>query len=58
MSKPDFYYYNESEWDRLGCGTLPEDRRRPATEQSNQDIYLVYPADDGYDTTKNPFSQH
>jgi len=22
------------------------------------DIYLVYPADDGYDTPKNPYSQH
>jgi hypothetical protein len=29
MSKPDFYYYNESEWDRLGCGPLPESRKRP-----------------------------
>lgn len=22
------------------------------------DIYLVYPQDDGYDTPKNPYSQH
>jgi hypothetical protein len=22
------YYYSESEWDRLGCGPLPEERRR------------------------------
>ena len=58
MSKPDFYYFNESEWDRLGCGPLPEDRRRPVTENQTQDTYLVYPADDGYDTPKNPFSQH
>jgi hypothetical protein len=25
MKKPDFYY-SESEWDRLGCGTLPDER--------------------------------
>lgn len=22
------YYYSESEWERLGCGPLPEERRR------------------------------
>jgi hypothetical protein len=25
MKKPDFYY-SESEWDRLGCGSLPDER--------------------------------
>lgn len=25
MKKPD-YYYSESEWDRLGCGPLPDER--------------------------------
>lgn len=25
MKKPDFYY-SESEWDRLGCGPLPDER--------------------------------
>ena len=22
------YYYSEKEWDRLGCGKLPEERKR------------------------------
>jgi len=22
------YYYSEKEWDRLGCGPLPEERKR------------------------------
>jgi hypothetical protein len=22
------YYYSEHEWDRLGCGKLPEERKR------------------------------
>ena len=22
------YYYSEREWDRLGCGQLPEERKR------------------------------
>ena len=52
------YYYSESEWDRLGCGPLPEARRRPIAEQPSKDIYLVRPDDNGYDTPKNPFSQH
>jgi hypothetical protein len=25
MKKPDFYY-SETEWDRLGCGPLPDER--------------------------------
>jgi hypothetical protein len=24
----DQYYYSENEWDRLGCGPMPEERRR------------------------------
>lgn len=28
-NKPvDRYYYSEKEWDRLGCGPLPEKRNR------------------------------
>lgn len=28
-TKPvESYYYSESEWNRLGCGELPEKRRR------------------------------
>jgi hypothetical protein len=23
-----YYYYSEKEWDRLGCGPLPEERDR------------------------------
>lgn len=24
------YYYSEEEWNRLGCGPIPEERRRDA----------------------------
>lgn len=27
-------------------------------ETTNPDVYQVYPDDDGYDTPKNPYSQH
>ena len=64
MSKPDFYYYNESEWDRLGCGPLPESRKRPeplskeAKYLGQEEKYLVYPEPDGYDRPVNPYGQH
>ena len=29
QKKPvDRYYYSEKEWDRIGCGPLPEERKR------------------------------
>jgi hypothetical protein len=29
VKKPvDQYYYSEKEWDRLGCGQLPKERKR------------------------------
>ena len=62
MSKPDVYDSAESEWDRLGCGPLPDTRKRPellskeAKFLGKEEKYLVYPEDDGYDTPKNPYS--
>ena len=56
--KPDFYYYNESEWSRLGCGPLPEERRRPQPQTQTEDVYYVYPEEDGYDRPRNPYGQH
>ena len=29
------YYYSESEWTRLGCGPLPEKRRRDGFQQAH-----------------------
>ena len=29
------YYYSESEWDRLGCGVLPEERKRDSFQQAH-----------------------
>ena len=64
MSKPDFYYYNESEWARLGCGPLPSERQRPESTPKQEkylgdnDKYLVYPDDDGTDRYRNPYGQH
>jgi hypothetical protein len=64
MSKPDFYYYAESEWDRLGCGPLPESRKRPdllskeAKFLGKEEKYLVYPEPTGYDLPVNPYGQH
>ena len=64
MSKPDFYYYAESEWDRLGCGALPESRKRPdllskeAKYLGKEEKYLVYPEDDGADRPRNSYGQH
>lgn len=55
------YYYSEAEWDRLGCGPLPEER--DITKINPQDInwgtYLVYPERQGEeDRNINPYSQH
>jgi len=38
QKKPvDKYYYSEKEWDRLGCGPLPEERDH--IRQSHQDAH-------------------
>lgn len=55
------YYYSEAEWDRLGCGPLPEER--DITKINPQDInwgtYLVFPERQGEeDRNINPYSQH
>ena len=54
------YYYSPAEWDRLGCGPLPEDR--DITKINPQDInwgtYLVFPERQGEeDLPNNPYSQ-
>ena len=53
------YYYSEAEWDRLGCGPLPEER--DVSKINPQDInwgtYLVFPERQGEeDRPKNPYS--
>ena len=44
MKKPDFYY-SESEWDRLGCGPLPDERNilkeKTMTPQITNEQYLT-----------------
>ena len=44
MKKPDFYY-SESEWDRLGCGPLPDERNilkaKTMTPQITNEQYLA-----------------
>jgi len=49
------FYYSESEWDRLGCGPLPEERKSQQ-HPNPQDQYLVYPEDNDNDLPRNPFS--
>jgi hypothetical protein len=29
------YYYSEKEWDRLGCGPLPEERKRDVFQKAH-----------------------
>ena len=29
------YYYSEKEWDRLGCGPLPEERKRELHQEAH-----------------------
>ena len=31
------YYYSKSEWDRLGCGPLPDERNRELVKESTSD---------------------
>ena len=39
IKKPvDRYYYSEREWDRLGCGPLPDQRNRDFTPKQKSDI--------------------
>jgi hypothetical protein len=55
----DQYYYSKEEWERLGCGPLPPER--DIALKNSQDVdwkFVVYPEDDGYDRTRNPYSSH
>jgi hypothetical protein len=59
--KKQQYYYSQAEWDRLGCGPLPEER--DITKINPQDVnwgtYLVFPERQGEeDKHLNPYSQH
>jgi hypothetical protein len=52
------YFYSESEWDRLGCGPLPDSRvwkDQPTVDQN----YLVYPEPQSIDSDEkiNPYSK-
>ena len=54
------YYYSPAEWDRLGCGPLPE--ARDISKINPQDVnwgtYLVFPERHGEeDLPNNPYSQ-
>lgn len=55
------YYYSQAEWDRLGCGPLPEDRdiSKINPQDINWGTYLVYPErHQEEDRNLNPYSQH
>jgi hypothetical protein len=55
------YYYSEAEWDRLGCGPLPEERdiSKINPQDINWGTYLVFPERQGEeDRHLNPYSQH
>jgi len=54
------YYYSEAEWDRLGCGPLPEERdiSKINPQDINWGTYLVFPERHGEeDRPNNPYSQ-
>jgi hypothetical protein len=54
------YYYSEAEWDRLGCGPLPEERdiSKINPQDINWGTYLVFPERHGEeDSPNNPYSQ-
>jgi hypothetical protein len=55
------YYYSEAEWNRLGCGQLPEERdiSKINPQDINWGTYLVFPERQGEeDRPLNPYSQH
>jgi hypothetical protein len=45
---PEFFY-SQGEWDRLGCGPLPSERRKDLHECTDED--LVKETQDGMDST-------
>jgi hypothetical protein len=45
---PEFFY-SQGEWDRLGCGPLPSERRKDLHECTNEDS--VKETQDGMDST-------
>jgi hypothetical protein len=55
------YYYTKEEWDRLGCGSLPEDRdiAKLNPQDINWGAYLVFPErlHEDSDEKINPYSQ-
>ena len=55
------YYYSEAEWDRLGCGPLPEERdiSKINPQDVNWSAYLIYPERQHIDSDEkiNPYSQ-
>jgi hypothetical protein len=54
------YYYSAAEWDRLGCGPLPEERDifKINPQDINWGTYLVFPErQDEEDRPNNPYSQ-
>ena len=59
--KNNQYYYTKEEWDRLGCGPLPEER--DISKLNPQDIswgtYLVFPErmNEDSDEKINPYSR-
>jgi hypothetical protein len=50
------YYYSEREWDRLGCGPLPDERRYPEHKPEDS-VYYVYPENHTEDRTIQPYAQ-
>jgi hypothetical protein len=54
------YYYSEAEWNRLGCGPLPEERdiSKINPQDINWGTYLIFPERQGEeDSPNNPYSQ-
>ena len=54
------YYYSETEWHRLGCGPLPEERdiSKINPQDINWGTYLIFPERQGEeDSPNNPYSQ-
>jgi len=58
MKPNNRYFYSELEWDRLGCGSIPESRIWQSAD-TNQNEYLVYPEVQSIDSDEkiNPYSQ-
>jgi hypothetical protein len=55
MTPVNKYFYSESEWNRLGCGPLPESR---IYHVQSENEYLVYPEPQSINSDEkiNPYS--